>query len=228
MEIVDESTRERVVRSVLVDGPSTAASLAERLAADPCRRTPPPRPAPRGGDARGARATDDGPPRTRTTGEGLRAHRGGARPLRPGLRRPRRAGHPLPRRDRRGRGSARVRRPPRRQDRAALPRRGQRPSRPRAGPGAGPGLHRRGVRRRGARPATEPHAASRRVSSCASSTARSPTWPTSSPSCARRRPPRSAGCSAATSSAWPRSPTATASARRASRTSTEHQKARHR
>jgi len=35
VEIVDESTRERVVRSVLVDGPSTAASLAERLALTP-------------------------------------------------------------------------------------------------------------------------------------------------------------------------------------------------
>jgi predicted ArsR family transcriptional regulator len=35
VEIVDESTRERVVRSVLVDGPSTAAALAERLALTP-------------------------------------------------------------------------------------------------------------------------------------------------------------------------------------------------
>jgi predicted ArsR family transcriptional regulator len=35
VEIVDESTRERVVRSVLVNGPSTAASLAERLALTP-------------------------------------------------------------------------------------------------------------------------------------------------------------------------------------------------
>jgi predicted ArsR family transcriptional regulator len=35
VEIVDEPTRERVVRSVLVDGPSTAAALAERLALTP-------------------------------------------------------------------------------------------------------------------------------------------------------------------------------------------------
>jgi predicted ArsR family transcriptional regulator len=35
VEIVDESTRERVVRSVLVDGPSTAAALADRLALTP-------------------------------------------------------------------------------------------------------------------------------------------------------------------------------------------------
>jgi predicted ArsR family transcriptional regulator len=35
VEIVDESTRERVVRSVLVNGPSTAAALAERLALTP-------------------------------------------------------------------------------------------------------------------------------------------------------------------------------------------------
>jgi predicted ArsR family transcriptional regulator len=35
VEIVDESTRERVVRSVLVNGPSTAAALAERLELTP-------------------------------------------------------------------------------------------------------------------------------------------------------------------------------------------------
>jgi predicted ArsR family transcriptional regulator len=35
VEIVDVSTRERVVRSVLVDGPSTAAALAQRLALTP-------------------------------------------------------------------------------------------------------------------------------------------------------------------------------------------------
>jgi predicted ArsR family transcriptional regulator len=35
VEIVDESTRERVVRSVLVNGPSTAAGLADRLALTP-------------------------------------------------------------------------------------------------------------------------------------------------------------------------------------------------
>jgi predicted ArsR family transcriptional regulator len=35
VEIVDESTRERVVRSVLVNGPSTAAALADRLELTP-------------------------------------------------------------------------------------------------------------------------------------------------------------------------------------------------
>ena len=62
-------------------------------------------------------------------------------------------------------------------------------------------------------------AAAWRASSCASSTARSPTSPTSSRSCARPRPRPSAGCSAATSSGWPPSPTATASAPPASQTS---------
>ena len=54
-------------------------------------------------------------------------------------------------------------------------------------------------------------------SSSASSTARSRTWPTSSPSSARRRPRSSPRSSAGTSSAWPPSPTATGSAPPASR-----------
>ena len=85
-------------------------------------------------------------------------------------------------------------------------------------------------RRRGGRPRPDARRGARRVftaerlrrhrcassrswaSSCASSTARSPTSPTSSRSCARPRPRRSAACSAPTSSGWRPSPTATASA----------------
>ena len=51
-------------------------------------------------------------------------------------------------------------------------------------------------------------------SSSASITARSPTWPPSSRSCARRRRRRSAACSAPRCSGWPPSPTATGSAPR--------------
>ncbi len=50
------------------------------------------------------------------------------------------------------------------------------------------------------------------ASSCASTTARWPTWPPSSRSCARPRPRRSAGCSVSRSSGWLPSPTATVSA----------------
>ena len=59
----------------------------------------------------------------------------------------------------------------------------------------------------------------RRASSSASTTARSRTWRPSSRSCARRKPRRSAGCSARPCSAWLRSRTATGSAPRTSRTS---------
>ena len=76
----DQPTRERVVRSVLVNGPSTAAALAERLAADARRRTPPPRPADRRGHPRGPRAPHHRRPRTRSAGQGVRADRGGSRP----------------------------------------------------------------------------------------------------------------------------------------------------
>ena len=208
------------MRSVLVNGPSTAAALAERLQLTPAavRRHL-------------DQLLEEGileAREPRTT-----AHRGRGRPAKvfalteAGRDRFDQAYDDLAVQAIRflaetgGRGGrARVRRPPRRQDRAALPRRRRRPS-PTSTPGAGagPGLHRRGVRRRGAR-------RSRSASSCASSTARSPTWPTSSPSCARRRPPRSAGCSAATSNDWPPSPTATASAPPASRTSTTDTKRR--
>jgi DNA-binding MarR family transcriptional regulator len=47
---------------------------------------------------------------------------------------------------------------------------------------------------------------------CASTTARSPTWPRSSPSCARRRPRSSRACSAAPSNVSPPSPTVMACA----------------
>ena len=59
-------------------------------------------------------------------------------------------------------------------------------------------------------------AGQRRASSCASITARSRTWRPSSRSCARRRPRRSAGCSARPCSGSLRSPTATGSAPRTS------------
>ncbi len=98
----DAPTRERVARSILENGPSTAADLAERLDLTAGRRTPPPRP-PGRATARSRRAT------RRST-----AHRGRGRPakvfalteagrdqLRPAVRRPRRPGAALPRRDRR-------------------------------------------------------------------------------------------------------------------------------
>lgn len=56
-----------------------------------------------------------------------------------------------------------------------------------------------------------------RVSSCASTTARSRTSPSSSRSCARRRRNSSPACSVPMCSVWPPSPTATACARRSSR-----------
>ena len=157
MEIVeratgqDQPTRERVVRSVLVNGPSTAAALAERLELTPAavRRHL-------------DQLIDEGtlearePRVTAVRGRGRPAKvfaltEAGRDRLRPGLRRPRRPGDPLPRRDRWRGGRPPVRRPPGRQDRAALPRRRRGASRPGPGRGAGAGLHRRGVRRRGAR-----------------------------------------------------------------------------
>ena len=170
------------------------------------------------GARRGARAAQPGRPRTRPPGQGLRADRVGPRRLRPAVRRPRRPGAAVPGRDRRRRRRPGIRDPPG----------GVHPGEVREHPGRAPraglrgdpgsGVHRRGVRRDGSR---QPG----RASSCASSTARSPTWPTSSRSCARPRPRRSAWSSAATSSDWPRSPTATGSAPPASRAHPDHHEA---
>ena len=97
----DQPTRERVVRSILVNGASTAAALAERLDLTPAAVR-------RHLDAlleegmiaaREPRSQADARPRP--TGQGLRAHRGRTRPLRPAVRRPRGPGAPVPGRDRR-------------------------------------------------------------------------------------------------------------------------------
>ena len=68
-------------------------------------------------------------------------------------------------------------------------------------------------------PAPRGRARPKAASSSASTTARSRTWRPSSRSCARRKPRRSAGCSARRCSGSLRSRTATASAPRTSRTS---------
>ena len=210
----DEPTRERVARSILENGPSTAAALAERLDLTPAavRRHLDQLVEEGAVEAREPRV--HGAPRPRPPGQGVRAHRARPRRLRPAVRRPRRrrrcASWPRPAATRpSGRsptgGSPFIEDAVRRRSPTADP--SLTPGR-----GAGPGAHRRGLRCRGARRCRWP------ASSCASSTARSPTWPTSSRSCARPRPRRSAGCSAATSSGWPPSPTATACAPPASPT----------
>ena len=209
----DQPTRERVARSILVNGPSTAAALAERLDLTPAAvrrhldhllddgtveaREPRLQPA----AAAAARPRSSRSPRPAAT-------------VRPAVRRPRRPGAALPRRDRRRRRRSRefAAPPGRRASRSAIDAivAGRRPSSTPA-EALAQVLHRRGLRRLGARQC-------RSASSCASSTARSPTSPTSSRSCARPRPRRSARSSAATSSGWPPSPTATGSAPPASRT----------
>ncbi len=96
----DQPTRQRVARSILVNGPSTAAALAERLDLTPAavRRHL-------------DQLLEEGlvearePRNQATRGRGrpakvVRADRVGARRLRPAVRRPRRPGAPVPGRDR--------------------------------------------------------------------------------------------------------------------------------
>ena len=100
-------TRDRVARTVLENGPTTAAALAEQPRPHPGRGPPPPRRAARRRADRGARAARQRGPRPRPPGPAVRAHRRRPRRLRPGLRRPRRQRAALPRRDRRPRGGRR-------------------------------------------------------------------------------------------------------------------------
>ena len=212
-----QPTRERVARSILEQGPSTAAALAARLDLTPAAVR-------RHLDhlvAEGAVEARDPAPRRRSprpgpSCQGLRDHRHRSRPLRPGLRRPGRASAQVPGRDRVATmRSGRSRTDGCRSSRSGSPTRTPttRSSHPpRRSPGCSPTR------------ATSPRCASCRssaastwASSCASSTARWPMSPTSSPSCARPRPRRSAGCSAATCNGWPPSPTATGCAPPASR-----------
>ena len=209
-EAVDAPTRERVARTILELGPSTAAALAERLDLTPAavRRHLDHMLAEGAVEAREPRVYG-------TRGRGRPAkvfaiteHR--PRPVRPAVRRPGRPGAAVPRGDRRRRRGPRVRPPPGRRHRDALrrDRRGgaRSSSRPRPSP------------RRSPRVATLLRSArARSASSSASSTAPSRTSPTSSPSCARPRPRSSPRSSAGTSSGWPPSPTATGSAPPASR-----------
>ena len=215
----DEPTRERVARSILENGPSTAAALAERLDLTPAAVRRHLDHLVAEGGRRGARAAPRHrrcDARPRPSGQGVRAHRDRSRPLRPAVRRPRRC-----------RRSASWPRPAATRPSARSPTAGCRSSRQRfadvltADPTLTPAeaLARVFTDEGYAASVRElPWSGSRAsASSSASSTARSPTSPTSSPSCARPRPRRSAGCSAATSSGWPPSPTATGSAPPASR-----------
>ena len=208
----DQPTRQRVVRSILVNGPSTAAALADRLDLTP---------------AAVRRHLDqlvDGGRSSRPASRAVYGTRGRGRPAkvfaltdsgRDGVRsRPtttsRRSALRFLARDRGRRGRGRSSRPP-----------SWRPSREdryrsvdpgRAAPGgpcrgAGRGADRRRLRRVGAR-------AARRASSSASTTARSRTSPSEFPQLCEAETEVFAGCSARTSSAWPPSPTATASAPR--------------
>ena len=215
----DQPTRERVARSILEQGPSTAAALAARLDLTPAAVR-------RHLDhlvAEGAVEARDRPtggarhPRPWPSGQGVRDHRDRSRPLRPAVRRPRRPGAAVPGRDRRRRGGPGLRRPADVVHRGAVRRRGGRPARPDARRGAGRVFTDEGyVAVRELRRAERASArAARHVSSCQQHPVSH--VPTSSPSCARPRPRRSAGCSAATCSGWPPSPTATGCAPPASR-----------
>ena len=221
----DDGTRDRVARSLLENGPLTAAALAERLGAHPGRRPPPPR---RAGRRRGRRG-----PRAARLAAGARP--GPAGPGRSALTEA-------------GRDAFDQAYDDLAAERAALPRRGRRPRGGRArSPASGSPSSRPATARLvdaadpdGPRPRRSP--------------ARCPPTATPPRSTRRQRPAageqlcqhhcpvahvaaefpaavrgrdrgRSPGCSARTSSAWPPSPTATASAPPTSRTppSTAHQ-----
>ncbi len=111
----DGPTRERVARSILVNGPSTAAALARAARPDPGRRTPPPRPAARGRHRRGPRAARSTAPAAAADPAKVfaltDAGRDGFDQQYDDLAV---AGAAVPRRDRRRRGRARVRAPARR------------------------------------------------------------------------------------------------------------------
>ena len=103
----DAPTRERVARSILELGPSTAAALAERLDLTPAAVRRHLDHLVADGRGRGPRAAGLRHPRARSPGQGLRADRRRPRPLRPAVRRPRRRGAALPGRDRGRRGRRR-------------------------------------------------------------------------------------------------------------------------
>ena len=136
----DAPTRERVARSILENGPSTAAALADRLVLTPAavRRHLDHLVAEGALEAREPRVY--GIARPRTPGQGLRAHRVRPRHVHPGLRRPRRQRAALPPRVRRARTrspSSPADAPPSSRSRYRAAARGRRPRGPRRGAGRG-------------------------------------------------------------------------------------------
>ena len=184
-----EPTRERVVRSILENGPSTAAALAERLDLTPAAVRRHLDQLLDDGAVEAARAAQRRPAWPRPSGEGVRADRGRPRPVRPAVRRPRRrrrsGSSPRPAGDDAVREFA-TRRVAFIEERFE----GVRAEHPElgCGRGAGPDLHRRGLRRRG--PRRSPVGGGAALPAALPGR---PTSPTSSRSCARPRPRRSAG-----------------------------------